>query len=225
MTLVKCPECGREISTLATACPGCGAPRNPDTVHKTFGADQAKLDDRSPKSDRLAYRLGYAYAKMASRFRRVEALVGALVGILLFLSIGGWLNYRTQQEHDKEAAYWAAHPLTPMQKAANDHFVRCGQIRSLPSGLNSGIISERQKAALLALEGCYPDDRDDPRSAEATYPWNGSLVAPWDLASLPSRKAFCHAFVENFRGATTATNDQLYDECMNRDDLEGEPPR
>jgi hypothetical protein len=26
MTLVTCPECGREISDQATACPGCGKP-------------------------------------------------------------------------------------------------------------------------------------------------------------------------------------------------------
>lgn len=26
MALVKCPECGRDISTAAAACPGCGAP-------------------------------------------------------------------------------------------------------------------------------------------------------------------------------------------------------
>ena len=26
MTLIKCPECGRDVSTLAAACPGCGRP-------------------------------------------------------------------------------------------------------------------------------------------------------------------------------------------------------
>ena len=26
MALIKCPECGREISDTASACPGCGAP-------------------------------------------------------------------------------------------------------------------------------------------------------------------------------------------------------
>lgn len=28
MALIKCPECGREISDKATACPGCGCPIN-----------------------------------------------------------------------------------------------------------------------------------------------------------------------------------------------------
>ena len=29
MALIKCPECGREISDKATTCPHCGAPVNP----------------------------------------------------------------------------------------------------------------------------------------------------------------------------------------------------
>ncbi|MFR6378429.1 MAG: zinc-ribbon domain-containing protein [Oscillospiraceae bacterium] len=33
MALIKCPECGREISDTASACPGCGAPvRKPGWV-------------------------------------------------------------------------------------------------------------------------------------------------------------------------------------------------
>lgn len=27
MALIKCPECGKDISDAAKACPGCGAPR------------------------------------------------------------------------------------------------------------------------------------------------------------------------------------------------------
>lgn len=26
MAMIKCPECGRDISDAASACPGCGAP-------------------------------------------------------------------------------------------------------------------------------------------------------------------------------------------------------
>ena len=29
MSLLPCPECGREISTLAESCPGCGHPNRP----------------------------------------------------------------------------------------------------------------------------------------------------------------------------------------------------
>ncbi len=31
MPLIKCPACGREISTEAEACPGCGHPNRPAT--------------------------------------------------------------------------------------------------------------------------------------------------------------------------------------------------
>ncbi len=36
MALVPCPECGREVSTLAAACPHCGAPlRDVQPAEKT----------------------------------------------------------------------------------------------------------------------------------------------------------------------------------------------
>jgi len=35
MPLVKCYECGREISSLATACPGCGAPFKAETHNES----------------------------------------------------------------------------------------------------------------------------------------------------------------------------------------------
>ena len=37
MALIKCSECGKEISDLAEACPGCGAPQKGSTV-KSKGA-------------------------------------------------------------------------------------------------------------------------------------------------------------------------------------------
>jgi predicted amidophosphoribosyltransferase len=35
MALIKCPECGKEISDLAKACPSCGCPVNSDSVDET----------------------------------------------------------------------------------------------------------------------------------------------------------------------------------------------
>ena len=42
MALVNCPECGREVSTTAVSCPGCGyvlqpSHRSPDTVAASDG--------------------------------------------------------------------------------------------------------------------------------------------------------------------------------------------
>jgi hypothetical protein len=52
-----------------------------------------------------------------------------------------------------------------------------------------------------------------------------AIVAIFSFGNKPTRQTFCRNFVQDFRGATTATNDQLYAECMARDDLTGEPPR
>ena len=47
MALIKCYECGKEISSLAPVCPGCGAPKqeDADTVE-----DKPRLNIPSPKS-------------------------------------------------------------------------------------------------------------------------------------------------------------------------------
>lgn len=38
MALIKCPECGRDVSTEATACPGCGYPmKNNETAPSQAG--------------------------------------------------------------------------------------------------------------------------------------------------------------------------------------------
>lgn len=47
MALSKCPDCGRGVSTSATACPGCGRPTKapqPAHVQTTQGATGKFLD-------------------------------------------------------------------------------------------------------------------------------------------------------------------------------------
>lgn len=41
MALIHCPECGREISDKASACPGCGYPIAPDSTASTNAALEA----------------------------------------------------------------------------------------------------------------------------------------------------------------------------------------
>ena len=36
MALIECPECGKEISDKATACPNCGNPMNPQTQQEEY---------------------------------------------------------------------------------------------------------------------------------------------------------------------------------------------
>jgi len=34
MALVKCPECGKKISSKASSCPGCGCPQREPSIKK-----------------------------------------------------------------------------------------------------------------------------------------------------------------------------------------------
>ena len=40
MALIKCKECGKEISDQATTCPNCGCPINDDTYTKEVKASK-----------------------------------------------------------------------------------------------------------------------------------------------------------------------------------------
>lgn len=77
MALTKCSECGREISTLATACPGCGAPSRSATI----GAS----DPRSPQGWRthLATIFG-AWLLAPWVFRTLAFLAGIAMLIAMF---------------------------------------------------------------------------------------------------------------------------------------------
>ena len=55
---------------------------------------------------------------------------------------------------------------TPVQAAAVHHFAKCDDLRGWRG------ISEKQRILLLSVEGCHPDDKDDPRIYDAPYPWN-----------------------------------------------------
>lgn len=45
MALIKCPECGKEISDKAASCPNCGYPINAATIHTENGDDEIFLDE------------------------------------------------------------------------------------------------------------------------------------------------------------------------------------
>lgn len=46
MALINCPECGKEISTMADSCPNCGYPLKKDIPdgYKPFSVPQSELD-------------------------------------------------------------------------------------------------------------------------------------------------------------------------------------
>ncbi len=40
MALIKCKECGKEVSSNATTCPNCGNPINDDTITREIKASK-----------------------------------------------------------------------------------------------------------------------------------------------------------------------------------------
>lgn len=84
MALIKCSECGKEISDKATACPGCGAPVQ-------FGASSFEA---LPEMLRPA---------PAVTSRKVGALL--FLGILFFPIVFSWFTLR--EGYSKRARIWA----------------------------------------------------------------------------------------------------------------------
>jgi len=92
------------------------------------------------------------------------------LGVLWFVG-SEW----AKKEHEAEEQYLKEHPLTAKQVATNKHFNTCYQYRNM----SRTVWSETQKYYSLLGEGCYSDDRDDPRYGDATYPWNANAPQPW----------------------------------------------
>lgn len=50
MALIPCPECQREVSTAAAACPHCGYPLQVDAGGKSSGSEPVYIGFNEPKS-------------------------------------------------------------------------------------------------------------------------------------------------------------------------------
>ena len=71
MSLIKCTECGREISDQASACPNCGNPMAPILIEKTSK--------------------DWKILKLIS----LLVIVGAILLVFIGLNDGGFKNYLT----------------------------------------------------------------------------------------------------------------------------------
>lgn len=106
-------------------------------------------------------------------FRRRRMLFAALA--IGAVSLVVYLNETANREEEAEKQYLQTHPLTEKQVTANAHFDACWQYRNA----SSFILSEKQRNMLLRAEKCYLDEQQDPRYADATYPWNRDAPQPW----------------------------------------------
>lgn len=81
MALIKCTECGKEISDKAVTCPHCGAPRINNTVYVSRPSNH--LLAKSEKKEKSNYgnmRLGFGITNLA---------IGALIFTAVLSSTGG----------------------------------------------------------------------------------------------------------------------------------------
>lgn len=85
MAIIHCPECAREISDRATACPGCGCPLQSSAPPASEGTGAAPRDTVGVVGKIAAFVFGIFAVPWAAR-----ALVGvvAIIALFLFLARG-----------------------------------------------------------------------------------------------------------------------------------------
>lgn len=129
------------------------------------------VSDEAKACPQCGHPLQPASAKKAGSAARVGCLglLGLLGLFILWVWIGG--------EHDQEIkeAYLKAHPIAV---AANAHFLACAMAKDDMSQKDDPV-----RASLgnfrWRLEGCYPNNFEDPRYWNATSPFN-PYNKPWE---------------------------------------------
>lgn len=105
MALIPCVECKREISTLATACPGCGAPVSASLAVKTASTPASPpalaspmpqaLEPKRPSPDQSP-----AHAALSSQSSSSSALMygGFAVLVVGIIAVVAWKSHGDSQE-------------------------------------------------------------------------------------------------------------------------------
>ena len=95
MALINCPECGKEVSSQAPACPSCGHPINTNTALAQQQPQQVVVAQQ-PANSSSAQQMGQAMAnpiieqqQRKSSGGATGALIGAVLGYLLMASSCG----------------------------------------------------------------------------------------------------------------------------------------
>src|SRR5438132_11238099 len=91
MALVACPECQREISTAAAACPHCGKPMSP-----SLSVPQAAMP---PAAEETLWRGTPSWALLFGKIIRA-ALAAVVLPLILYLGYD-WLSAYSPAIHEK----------------------------------------------------------------------------------------------------------------------------
>jgi rRNA maturation protein Nop10 len=87
MSLIACSECGRQFSSLAKACPGCGAPSAVSLPPKD---SQSRKDKNVVIIAVVVVAIGLLLLAAAGGPEAVVAIVGLIVGVLLIWLLFLW---------------------------------------------------------------------------------------------------------------------------------------
>jgi len=89
MALIKCKECGKEVSDKAAACPGCGAPIAPSSpVVSLKPSSHANVTRTGAKWEGIGFILiilGMFMLFVGNPFVAVTGGIAILVGFIVFL--------------------------------------------------------------------------------------------------------------------------------------------
>ena len=97
-----------------------------------------------------------------------KAVIQGLIAVcFLLIAANIFLNMRETAEKKEQAEQQclSEHPLNPKQVSARDHLNKCEKYRHT----SSSVWSDNQRKFMLLGEGCYSDDRDDPRYLDADW--------------------------------------------------------
>ena len=136
MALIKCEECGRDVSNKASACPGCGCP----TAKKSTGSEREGVVGASPASNsiqsspvvqvvvspRVTGADGVAAPHVASVSNSATApfspmsgprllLRGSLIGLLLVIGLSAYLSWYSNKPRAARAMQYTAVATPAMQ--------------------------------------------------------------------------------------------------------------
>jgi len=69
MALIKCPECGKEVSDTAKACPNCGAPIDTSIRCPKCGSSDVRIISGASKAVSIALWGVFAANKVLSKYQ------------------------------------------------------------------------------------------------------------------------------------------------------------
>lgn len=86
MALIECPDCGRQVSDVAPACPGCGRPMHATVIEQT---------NKSIKAVKLVGGLIFFLGLPALLFNMSLGVTLVIIGLVIYVtaSFARWWNH------------------------------------------------------------------------------------------------------------------------------------